>query len=267
MNTMIVAVISITTIGVICAALLSIASKVMHVAVDERILKIQEALPGSNCGACGFPGCSGYAKALVENTNIRTNLCPPGGAEAVKQLSGILGVEAEDVAAKYAIVHCRGDSNVLQKKMDYAGIETCMAVKQLFGGEGACTYGCLGYGDCQAACPSDAICMEKELARISAKFCTGCGLCVKACPNELITVESDAIATVVLCKDLEKGAVARKKCSNCCLGCGKCVRECPSAAIILEENLARIDYEKCTGCRHCSEICVTQCIQPLVTRK
>jgi len=266
MQTIIVSVISISTLGVICAALLSIATKLMSVAVDERILGIQELLPGSNCGACGFPGCLGYARALVEDENVKTTLCPPGGAKLIKQLGDVLGVEdgdGADGAVKFAVIHCMGDSTVSQKKMAYTGIQTCMAAKQLFGGESACTYGCLGYGDCQIPCPSDAIYIENELARIHTKLCTGCGLCIKACPNELITMEHDSIATVVVCKNLEKGAVVRKKCSKCCLGCGKCARECPSAAIILEDHLAKIDYEKCIGCRHCADICVTQCIQPI----
>ena len=146
--------------------------------------------------------------------------------------------------------------------MEYKGIQTCMAAKQLFGGKGACAFGCIGYGDCQTVCPSGAICVEDGLARVNTILCTGCGLCVKACPRKLITVEESTIATAVLCKNVEKGAVARKKCSNTCLGCGKCARECPSGAIVVEESLARIDYETCTGCGHCAAICVTGAIRP-----
>jgi len=264
MGPIIVAVISITAIGVICGTLLSIASKVMHVEVDERILEIQDVLPGTNCGACGFPGgCSGYANALIANKKVKTNLCPPGGEKVAKKLSGILGVKIDKTVAKLAVVHCMGDCNALQKKMDYQGINTCMAAMQLFGGEGACAFGCLGYGDCLDACPYDAIRIENNLAQINAELCTGCGLCLKACPNDLITIESDMTATVVLCKNLEKGAIVRKKCSFGCLGEGKCARECPSAAITIEDYLAKIDYEKCIRCMHCSEVCVAHCIKPM----
>jgi len=267
MNTIIIAIFTVTVIGVICAAMLSIASKVMAVKVDERMVQIQECLPGSNCGACGYPGCSGYAMALISEADVKNNLCTPGGAAVSKQLSEILGGESNDVAVKLAVVRCRGDCGVQQKKMDYKGIQSCMAAKQVFGGEGACAFGCIGYGDCKTVCPSNAVCIENQLARINTTLCTGCGLCVKACPSKLITIENDSIASVVLCKNIEKGAVVRKKCSNGCIGCGKCVRECPSAAIILEENLAKINYEKCTGCGHCAEICVTRCIQLQVKKQ
>jgi len=262
MNGIYIAVFSVTAIGLFCAAVLSLASKLMFVKVDERVAEVQGALPGANCGACGYPGCSGYAVALLSGKGVKTNLCTPGGDDVVAKISALLGVKAESVVHKYAIVHCRGDSGAQQKKMDYFGIQSCAAAKQLYGGEGACAFGCLGSGDCQKLCPSNAICIENSLARIIPGLCTGCGLCVKTCPNNLISVESADRKVSVLCKNIEKGAAARKKCSNCCIACGKCVRECPAAAIVLEENLAGIDYEKCNSCGRCAEICVTKCIQP-----
>ncbi|MDR0326000.1 MAG: RnfABCDGE type electron transport complex subunit B [Oscillospiraceae bacterium] len=262
MNMIVIAVVSVTAIGAVCAAMLSVADKLMAVKTDERVARIEDCLPGTNCGACGFPGCSGYAAALVSGNDVKTNLCTPGGASVVKQLSEILGVEAGEATRKIAVVHCKGGCTQL-KKMDYNGIQTCMASKQLFGGAGACTFGCLGYGDCQPACPHGAICMENGIAQVIAENCTGCGLCVKACPNQLITIDDVSETAVVLCKNIEKGAVARKKCTNACIGCRKCARECPAGAITIEDNLAKIDYEKCTHCEHCAEICVTHCIQLL----
>jgi len=263
MDVIIMATFLVTAIGAVCAVILCTASKLMYVKVDERVAKIQECLPGMNCGACGFPGCAGYAISLVSDAKVKNNLCTPGGAETLTRLSKILGVEAGDVVAKIAVVQCRGDKDVRQRKMEYKGIQTCVAAKQIFGGEGACTFGCLGYGDCRLICPSGAICLENGLARINPRLCTGCGLCVKTCPNKLIAIEKKSIAVAVLCKNIEKGAVARKKCSNCCLGCGKCARECSAGAIIVKDNLAEIDYEKCTGCGHCADICVSHCIQSL----
>jgi Na+-translocating ferredoxin:NAD+ oxidoreductase RNF subunit RnfB len=261
MDTIFLAVLSVTAIAAVCAFLLCVASRFMYVKVDERIALIEECLPGTNCGACGFPGCGGYAKALADGGDVKCTLCTPGGPETAKQISGILGVETGDVSAKLAFVHCRGDCNAQESKMEYKGIKSCYAAKQVFGGEGACAFGCLGYGDCLAACPENAICMECGLARVDASLCTGCGLCVKACPNNIITIEDASVGCVVLCENTEKGAVVRKKCKAACLGCTKCVRECPSAAITVENFLAKIDYEKCTGCGHCAEICVTKCIQ------
>ncbi|MCL2270267.1 MAG: RnfABCDGE type electron transport complex subunit B [Treponema sp.] len=265
MNAIFFAVFSVTAIGIISAVALSMASKFMHVKIDERIAQVLDCLPGANCGACGYPGCSGYASALIAEPDVKNNLCTPGGAEAAAKISAILGVEAETVTPKSALVHCGGDCNTRQKKMDYRGIQSCEAAQQLFGGEGACVFGCLGYGDCQKACPSGAICLDapKRLARVMPNLCTGCGLCVKACPNRLISVENAGIAVAVLCSSIEKGAIVRKKCPDGCIGCGKCVRECPSAAVTIVNNLAVIDYEKCTFCKRCVGACVTGCIQPL----
>jgi Na+-translocating ferredoxin:NAD+ oxidoreductase RNF subunit RnfB len=235
--------------------------------VDERIAQIQAALPGSNCGACGFAGCSGYAVALASGKDVKTNLCTPGGTGVSEDVSAILGVKAESVAMKYAVVHCQGAAQL--KKMEYKGVQSCEAARQLFGGEGACVFGCLGYGDCQIVCPSNAVCMENGIAQINTKLCTGCGICVKACPNNLISIVNAGLAVFVLCKNIEKGAATRKKCSIGCIGCAKCVRECPQEAIVVEENLAKIDYAKCSasneGCGHCAEICVVKCIKASLT--
>jgi len=261
MDIIIIAVLSVTAVGAVCAAVLCIASKAMHVEVDERVAKIGEVLPGSNCGACGYPGCAGYAEALVANSDIKINLCTSGGGTVMDNLSEILGVEGGAAERKIAVVRCRGDIETRQKKMDYKGIETCAASKQLFGGDGACAIGCLGFGDCGTACPSSAVCLEDGLARINPSLCTGCGLCVKACPNKLITIESDAAKSIVLCSNIEKGAVARKKCSSACIACRRCARECPEQAIVVEDNLAVVEPEKCKSCGHCAEVCAPKCIK------
>ena len=256
----------VTIIGLICAVALCTASKFMGVPVDENVEKLTEALPGSNCGACGYVGCADYATALASGNDVKPNLCIPGGADTAKQLGEILGVDAGDVAAKLAVIHCRTDCEALQMNTDYDGIKTCTAAKQLFNGEGACAFGCLGFGDCQVVCPSEAICMDTGFAQIRTELCTGCGLCMKACPHRLITVEDARAATVVLCKNLEKGALARKQCAYACIACRKCSKECPAGAITVEDNLASIDYEKCEQCGHCVETCPTKCIQFAVSR-
>jgi len=261
-NIIFIAVISVTTIGVLCAAILCIASKFMHVKTDERVAQLEEIMPGANCGACGFPGCSGYAKALVAG-EAKANQCPPGGTELVAKISAILGVEAESLERKIAVVYCSGDVKARQKKMEYKGIQSCTAAKQLFAGENACAFGCLGYGDCKIVCPSNAICMEKGLARIITGNCNGCSLCVKACPNHIISIENASTPVFVLCKNTEKGAVARKKCTSACIACTKCVKECPDGAIAIEDNLAKIDYNKCSGCGKCVDVCITKCIMRL----
>ena len=260
MNTIVIAVSSITIIGMVCAAILSIMSKIMHVAVDERITKINAALPGTNCGACGYPGCAGYASALVEE-GAKSNLCTPGGAATVAQISEILGIEGEAAVSKVAVIYCGSGARTQKKKMTYTGIQTCYAAATVFCGESACAYGCMGYGDCKLACPSDAICVVDGLAYVNRSLCTGCGLCVSACPHKLIAIQNAASKNHILCSNIEKAAAVRKKCTKCCFGCGKCVRECPEKAIVVENNLARIDYEKCTDCGHCVGTCITKCIR------
>ena len=263
MEAILTAVIPVVIIGVICAAVLVIASKVMAVKEDERFPKVRECLPGANCGACGFAGCDGYAKALCENPDTPTNLCIPGADGVSRQLSEVLGVEFADVVEQVAVVHCSGDCAHTQDKVQYEGIESCTAAKLMYGGKGSCTYGCLGLGDCAKVCPQDAVCVDNGVARINPKDCVGCGMCAKACPNHLISLVADVERVVVACSSKDKGAVTRKVCSAGCIGCKKCEKVCPLGAIKVENNVARIDYEKCHDCPDfaaCAKSCTTGCI-------
>ncbi|MCL2392323.1 MAG: RnfABCDGE type electron transport complex subunit B [Oscillospiraceae bacterium] len=259
MNTIIIAIVSVTVIGLVCSVLLSVVSKLMHVEVDERVILVRSLLPGANCGACGYSGCDRYAAALVEGA-AQPNICTPGGADLAKQLSSIMGLEDGGVVRRMAMVHCLGDTETKRAKMEYTGMNTCRAVKLHFGGQNACAFGCVGFGDCLKVCPSDAICIEKGLAHIRPRQCSGCGLCVKACPYDLISVENASVAVAVLCKNTEKGAVLKDKCQVGCIGCMKCVKECPADAIQANDFLAVIDYAQCTGCGKCVSVCVKKCI-------
>lgn len=263
MEAILTAVIPVVIIGIICAAVLVIASKIMAVKEDERFPAVRECLPGANCGACGFAGCDGYAKALCENSQTPTNLCIPGADAVAKQLSEVLGVEFEDVVEQVAVVHCAGDCEHTQDKVDYHGIESCAAAKLMYGGKGSCTYGCLGLGDCAAACPKEAICIDNGVARVNTRDCIGCGICAKTCPNHLISLVADVERAVVTCNNKDKGAITRKVCSNGCIGCKKCERVCPAGAIKVIDNVAVIDYDKCPDCEDfgiCARNCTTGCI-------
>ena len=123
MDGIIIAIISVTAIGIICAIMLAVASKVMEVKEDERFPLIRECLPGANCGACGYAGCDGYAHALIEDEGVKTNLCVPGADGVAKKLSEVLGVDFEDVVEQVAVIKCKGDCTVTSEKMDYQGIE------------------------------------------------------------------------------------------------------------------------------------------------
>ena len=260
MSVIITAIISVTVIGAICAILLNVASQLMYVKVDLRVAQLNDIMPGANCGACGYPGCEGFSVALAAG-EAKANLCTPGGPELLVKISEILGIETGSIEAKIAVIRCLGSDDAQQKKMDYKGLQSCAGANQLYGGQCACGFGCLGYGDCKIVCPSDAICMESGLAHIIKNLCTGCGLCVKACPNKLITMESAEIPVLVACINTEKGAVVRKKCKYGCIACTKCVKECPDGAITMADNLAVIDYAKCSGCGKCVDVCMTKCIR------
>lgn len=260
MNEILIAVIPVVIIGILCGAVLVIASKVMAVKEDERFPAVRDCLPGANCGACGFAGCDGYAKALCEDPSTPANLCIPGAAGVAKQLGEVLGVEVADVAAQVAVVHCSGSCQHTQDKVVYSGIESCAAAKLLYGGKGSCTFGCLGLGDCAAVCPQNAIAIRDGVACVSAADCIGCGVCAKACPNHLISLLAETDGVVVACSNRDKGAATRKVCDIGCIGCRKCEKACPSGAIKVTDNVARIDYEKCTGCGACAEVCTTKCI-------
>ena len=133
----------------------------------------------------------------------------------------------------------------------------------LFGGASSCIYGCVGCGDCAAVCPVDAICVKNSLAHVNPEICIGCGKCVNTCPKHIISIIPKNATTVVMCSNKEKGAVAHKNCKNACIGCKKCQLNCPENAITVTDNLAVIDYAKCSGCGLCVDNCPTKCIKNL----
>lgn len=250
----------VAVIGLACAIMLVLASKFFAVPEDKTFTDIRECLPGANCGACGYAGCDGYAKALASDDSVSTNLCTPGANAVARQIADILGKEPESVIEQIAVVRCYGDCNHTVNKMDYVGINSCEAVKTMYGGKGKCGFGCMGLGDCVNACPQHAIKLENGIAHIDPRACIGCGLCVRTCPQGLIALMADEERLLVTCSNKEKGAVARKKCSNACIGCKKCEKNCSTGAIKVENNLASIDYSLCTKCGLCAENCPVGCI-------
>ncbi|MBQ9973484.1 MAG: RnfABCDGE type electron transport complex subunit B [Oscillospiraceae bacterium] len=255
MDPIVLAVIVVMVIGVIGAVILVAASVLMHVPVDERVEQITAVLAGANCGACGCAGCADYAKCIVED-GAAINKCTPGGASCIEAIARIMGVEAEESISMKAVVACAGTCDKTSKRYEYTGISSCAAVKGLYGGDGLCKYGCLGYGDCAAACPFDAIEVSDGVARVDRERCVGCGVCVASCPNGVISlVAENKRKPVVLCQNKDKGGQTRKDCTAGCIGCMKCVKACPKQAIVVENNLARIDQDLCVGC----QLCVKEC--------
>ena len=263
MNTILLAVIVVAGIGLIAGLGLSLASVLMAVKTDEKVEQLRAELPGANCGACGYAGCDEYAKAVAAG-EAATNLCIPGADAVAAEVAGIMGAEAMDVVEMIAHVRCNGTCTATDTFADYQGIRSCAAMSMIYGGPNVCKYGCLGCGDCAAVCPNDAICVIDGVARINAKKCIGCGLCAKNCPKGIIEIIPQISTVAVACSNLEKGAVARKKCKNACIGCKKCELGCEQKAITVQNNVAVIDYDKCNGCNKCAENCPTKCIKTLV---
>ena len=253
-------VIVVVAIALIAGVILSIASIVFAVPVDEKAEAIAGVLPGANCGACGYAGCSGYAEALAKG-EAEIGLCSPGGPDVAEECAEILGVSAGSMEKKVAIIQCAGTCSVVDKKMDYAGIDSCAAAAVLFGGDSACQYGCLGHGDCAAVCPENAITICNGLATVNEDLCVGCGLCAKACPKNVIMIEAQKWTQHVRCKNTDKGAETRKTCKVGCIGCMKCQKECEAGAITVTNFNATIDYSKCTNCGHCKDVCPVKAIQ------
>ena len=187
MQMILMAVVLVTVIGLIGAVILVVASIVMYVPVDERVEQITGVLAGANCGACGCAGCADYAKSIVEEGN-GINKCIPGGAKTAAAIAEIMGVEAGSMVPMKAVVACSGTCEKTSKRYTFEGISSCQAVKGLYGGDGACAYGCLGYGDCTRACAFDAIHIENGIAKVDREKCTGWGACAAVCPNQVIEV-------------------------------------------------------------------------------
>lgn len=260
MTTVLYSIIIVSVIGLIAGAGLSIASVLMKVPTDEKFEKIRQALPGANCGACGFSGCDGYATALSKGETDNTALCAPGGKAAAEQIAMVLGVDASESMKRIAVVRCMGTRENTDSKVRYSGIKTCRAAKQLFAGGGDCAFGCIGFGDCERVCPSKAIHLCNGLASIDPALCTGCGLCAAECPKSIISVVPAQDRFTVRCRNADKGIKTRQICRTGCIGCGLCSRKCPEGAITVENSLAYIDPEKCVGCGECASACPRKCI-------
>jgi RnfABCDGE-type electron transport complex B subunit len=247
-------------LGLFAGVLLTVCSKLFEVKTDERVEAVTAVLPGINCGACGFAGCSDYAEAVCGGGDVPVNLCKPGGQDAANEVGKILGVDAGKVVAQTAVVRCSGRAAATTAKFEYHGIQSCKAVNSFYSGSESCSYGCLAFGDCAKVCPENAISISDRLAKVDRLKCVGCGMCVKECPNRLLALRPLGFDYDVLCSSYDAGKIVRKSCKAGCIGCKICEKACPAGAIKVNDNLARIDYEKCTSCGLCAEKCPAKVI-------
>lgn len=251
---------SIGGLGLVFGLGLGFAAKVFEVKVDPLIPIVREALPGANCGACGFAGCDAYAKAVVVEGAAITS-CPVGGADLVEELSKIMGVEAVEVEKQVAYVKCQGSCEKAVEKYEYSGVMDCKNAAFLQGkGSKGCEYGCLGLGSCVKACDFGAIDLVDGIAVINKDKCVACTRCVLECPKNLIEMVADAKKVRVACASEEKGKTAKANCKTACIACKMCEKACEFDAIKVEKNIARINYDKCTQCDACVTKCPTKAI-------
>lgn len=254
-------VVSLTGLAAGFGAVLAYASRVFAVHRDPRVERVVEALPGANCGACGFPGCQGFAEALVKGATPEGVFCPPGGNETMVKIAEIMGKAHAQVVPKVAVVYCAGGRSNSVQRVRYEGLEDCRAAMLVGGSPKACVFGCLGFGTCRAVCPFGAVEIDEDgLVHIDAKRCTGCGKCVDACPVRIIRLAPRDMRVHVRCSSHDKGAAAKRVCTVACIACQLCVKKCPHGAIRMDDNLAVIDYAKCTNCGICAAVCPTKTI-------
>ncbi len=246
-------------LGLLFGVLLAIASKVFEVKIDPKIAAVLDALPGANCGACGFPGCEGLANAIAAG-KAPVNACPIGGQTTADNVATIMGLDSAEVERNVAVVLCQGTRDMAKDKYIYEGIQDCRVQTTLADGCKACPYGCLGCGTCYDVCEFDAIRMVDGVAVIDRDKCTACLKCIEICPKKIIELVPYDNEYIVKCKSEGKGREVRGYCDIGCIACRICVRNCPEDAFTFENNLAKIIYDKCTNCGICEEKCPTKCI-------
>jgi len=224
------------------AYVLGWANKAFHVEVDPRVEQVNAVLPGANCGGCGFIGCGEYAEAVVAG-QAPPDKCPVGGESCAAAIAKVLGLELEQSWPYRPVVHCGATREQRLQRHEYCGEATCASANLVAGVQG-CTYGCLGLGDCQAACPFDAIHVIDGLAVVDYEKCTGCGKCADVCPRNIIHMVpfKHEKMLVVACSNRDFGKEVRKVCKVGCLGCKACTKL--SDLFSVSDNIARIDYEK-----------------------
>ena len=260
MQTIIYSTAIVAILGILIGLFLCISSEIFKVEVDENIIKIRNCLPGNNCGGCGYPGCDNLAEAIAKG-EAETNSCTVGGESVATEISKILGVKNKAATKMVAHVHCNGDCDSANRSYDYVGIKDCRVASNLpIGGEKACEFACLGYGNCVAACKFGAINVVKGVAKVDKEKCVGCSACIKACPMKIIDLVPYDKKHIVNCSNKRKGKSVMDDCKVSCIACGLCEKNCKVEAIKVENNLATMNYDKCNDCGDCHKKCPRKCI-------
>jgi len=227
--------------AVVLSYILGWANKRFHVDVEPRVVAVIDALPGANCGGCGYVGCGEYAEAVVLEHEA-VNRCTVGGQSCALDVAAIMGVEVGETLPYRPIVHCGAHTDDRLGRNEYRGENHCTAANLVTDVQG-CTYGCLGFGDCARACQFDALHVIDGLATVNYEKCVGCGACARVCPRNIITItpfKSDQMLAVT-CSNKDKGKDVMAVCRVGCIGCGACTRA--SGLFAIENNLSTINYD------------------------
>jgi len=265
-----ISALSMGAIGAVLAGFLAFADKKMKVEEDPMIEALAGALPNSNCGGCGYPGCRMFAEALMKGNAVPT-ACVAGGNATAVALAQILGVEAGTMKRTIAVVLCKGGNAEAERRATYRGEMTCTA-ENLTSGDKSCSYGCLGLGECVDACKFDAMAMnENGLPVVFYDKCVGCGACARACPRNIIEMHPEDHKLFVYCRSRDKGAYAKKVCKVACIACGLCVKDCSvPGGIALKDNLAVVNHalapQNDESIKRCPTKCILYDVEESVTR-
>ncbi|MCL2061096.1 MAG: 4Fe-4S binding protein [Firmicutes bacterium] len=228
---------------------------------DPRIDESLRFLPGTNCGGCGCAGCEAFAEKLVcgKADISMCGACSPINRENIGKSLGV----CVDTRRTAAVVHCNGTKQC-KNKYNYHGYGNCRAAELVLGGAKACPTACLGLSSCVEVCPYNALSIHPETgsAVVNSADCTSCGLCLSACPKKIISRIPTSAKVYVACSNPFKGKDIRPICPKGCIACKLCEKACPKGAISVLNSLAMIDYDKCTGCGKCIEVCPSHCIVP-----
>jgi Na+-translocating ferredoxin:NAD+ oxidoreductase RNF subunit RnfB len=229
-------------LGLFFATLLAVSYRYLRVYEDPRIEKVEDMLPGSNCGACGEPGCHGFAEKLVGG-EVAPSKCTVSSPDGVDAIADFLGVDAGEQEKRVARLHCAGGRDQAQQIAAYEGFFNCTAAHLVSGGGKGCPWGCLGLSDCEVVCTFDAIHMNANgLPIVDPEKCTACGDCVDVCPRDLFEILPLNQALLVQCKALLSGDEAKELCSVACDACGRCASDAAPGLIRMENNLPIVDY-------------------------
>jgi len=229
---------ALAVLAVLLSGTLLFAGRFLRVVEDKRLEKLVSLLPGINCGACGQPGCRAFAEALLSGEAVPAG-CSVSSEEARQRIANFLDIPVGEAERRVARLACAGDRNTARFLADYCDDNkpSCAAATVIDDGGKACSWGCLGLGDCERSCDFDAIEMSPSgLPVVDEAKCTACGDCVRVCPKNLFSIVPEQQPLWVACNNPLEGNDLLETCKVACTACERCIRDAPEW-LTLERNL------------------------------